>query len=269
MSLDRVETQDVFIPTDKGSDELKSGSTTLSRAALAMLVLFDGKANLGEVATRIAATLQDANPDRAARETAQMLAAGGYIQLAPAGMEINIDFSYFFGTQPVPQPAERAIREAGKEADGGVVALSIDGYYVSIARRSAEKHKPAAGAAYSVLAVEDDPDLQRALKFLLTAEGFLPRLAGNRDEILSALRQLPSPDAILLDVMLPDTNGFDILAKLRGHPALKTVPVIMLTGKATREDVMRGLAGGADGYITKPFDPEILIRGVRAVLGLR
>ena len=106
------------------------------------------------------------------------------------------------------------------------------------------------------------------MKFLLTSEGFLPRIAGNREQIIAALRQLPSPDVILLDVMLPDANGFEILAKVRAHPALKAIPVIMLTGKAKREDVMRGLAGGADGYITKPFDPEILIRGVRAVLGL-
>jgi DNA-binding response OmpR family regulator len=74
---------------------------------------------------------------------------------------------------------------------------------------------------------------------------------------------------VLLDVTLPDTNGFDILARMRQHPQLKSIPVIMLTGRANREDVMRGLAGGADGYITKPFDRDVLLTGIRAVLGLR
>jgi DNA-binding response OmpR family regulator len=55
---------------------------------------------------------------------------------------------------------------------------------------------------------------------------------------------------------------------VRQHPALKDVPVVMLTGKATREAVLKGIAGGADGYITKPFEPEALLRAVRTVLGL-
>jgi DNA-binding response OmpR family regulator len=63
-------------------------------------------------------------------------------------------------------------------------------------------------------------------------------------------------------------NGFDILQRLKAHPALKAVPVIMLTADAARESVMRGLASGADGYITKPFERAILLDGVKAVLGI-
>jgi two-component system OmpR family response regulator len=73
---------------------------------------------------------------------------------------------------------------------------------------------------------------------------------------------------VLLDVRLPDANGFDILLRMKQHPALKSIPVIMLTGEATRESVMRGLAGGADGYVTKPFELAILLNAVRSVLGL-
>ena len=82
------------------------------------------------------------------------------------------------------------------------------------------------------------------------------------------MRQQPPPDLILLDVQLPDANGFDILAKMRQHPVLKSMPVIMLTAEATREAVLRGLQGGADGYVTKPFEPDMLITAVKAVLGL-
>jgi DNA-binding response OmpR family regulator len=119
-----------------------------------------------------------------------------------------------------------------------------------------------------VLVVEDDAELQRALKFLLTVEKFAPRQAANREQILEALRASPLPDVVLLDVGLPDINGFDVLARMRAHPQLKSIPIIMLTGQAQREDVMRGLAGGADGYITKPFDRDVLLTGIRAVLGL-
>ena len=94
------------------------------------------------------------------------------------------------------------------------------------------------------------------------------RAALKRDDILIALRQQPAPDLILLDVQLPDANGFDILARMRHHPVLKSMPVIMLTAEATRESVLRGLQGGADGYVTKPFEPDLLITAVKAVLGL-
>jgi len=67
---------------------------------------------------------------------------------------------------------------------------------------------------------------------------------------------------------LPDADGFDILRKIREHPALRVVPVIMVTGNATREGVLKGLAAGADGYITKPFEPDNLVATIRAVLGL-
>jgi DNA-binding response OmpR family regulator len=93
-------------------------------------------------------------------------------------------------------------------------------------------------------------------------------MATKRDEIMIGLRQQPLPDLILLDVQLPDANGFDILTRLRQHPVLKNVPVIMLTAESTREAVLKGLQGGADGYVTKPFEPDLLVNAVKAVLGI-
>jgi two-component system OmpR family response regulator len=92
-------------------------------------------------------------------------------------------------------------------------------------------------------------------------------MALKRDDIAIGLRQ-PLPDLILLDVNLPDVNGFDILAKMRQHPVLKIIPVVMLTAEATRESVLKGLQGGADGYVTKPFEPDLLVNAVKAVLGI-
>ena len=255
---------DVYAVTDKGDEELKRGSTWLSHAALELLVLLDGKSSIAAIMQRIKSLSAEE-----IRGTAQMLAQGGYIKPATMEQELNIDFSYFFAGEHAEKPVAEAAEHVHSEAESATVALKLNGYYVSIARKSARKIEPASGAAYSVLVVEDDPELLRTLKFLLTMEKFVPRLASNRAEILKALQDQPLPDVALLDVGLPDTNGFDILARMRAHPQLKPIPVIMLTGLAQREDVLRGLVGGADGYITKPFDRDVLLTGIRAVLGLR
>jgi len=258
-----IRDSDVFAVSDDGNQELRRGSTVLSQAALELMVLLDGKTSLAEIAERTKVLSAEE-----IRKTAQLLAQGGYIKPATLEQELNIDFSYFFADQPAQAPSAEIAEQVRGEAESGAAALKLNGYYVSIARKAATKILPANGSNYSVLVVEDDPELQRALKFLLTMEKFVPRLASNRSEILEALRAVPLPDVALLDVGLPDTNGFDVLVRMRAHPQLKAIPVIMLTGKAQREDVMRGLAGGADGYITKPFDRDVLLTGIRAVLGL-
>ena len=203
---------DVFAVTDKGDGELKSGSTDLSHAALELLVLLDGKSSIAEITERTKAL----SPEEI-RQTAQMLAQGGFIKAATPAQELNLDFSYFFAGQPVAEPSAEAAEQARGEAESGTAALKLNGYYVSIARRSATKIQPASGSEYSVLVVEDDPELQRALKFLLAMEKFVPRLASDREQILQALRASPLPDVALLDVGLPDTDGFDILARMRRH----------------------------------------------------
>ncbi|MBE0613119.1 MAG: response regulator [Burkholderiales bacterium] len=260
----QIRGDDVFALTEKGDEELKSGSTELSNAELELLVLLDGKSSIQEIEQRTKALSSEE-----IRRTAQLLAQGEYIKPATPEQELNIDFSYFFADQAPAEPTAEAAGQAHEEAENGTTALKLNGYYVSIARKAATKIEPANGTSYHVLVVEDDPELQRALKFLLTMEKFVPRMAANREQILEALRAPPLPDMALLDVGLPDTNGFDVLARMRSHPQLKSIPVIMLTGKAQREDVMRGLAGGADGYITKPFDRDVLLTGIRSVLGMR
>jgi CheY-like chemotaxis protein len=258
-----IRDSDIYAVSDKGEEELKRGSTDLAQAALRLMVLLDGKSSIAEVMKRAGAP-----PAGEIRQTAQALAQEGYIKPATLEQELNIDFSYFFDSQPAAAPSAEAAERARGEAESGTTALKLNGYYVSIARRSAKKIEPASGTSYTVMVVEDDPELQRSLQFLLTMEKFVPRPAANRDEILQALRAAPAPDMVLLDVGLPDTDGFDVLARLRQHPQLKAIPVIMLTGKAQREDVYRGLVDGADGYITKPFDRDVLLGGIRAVLGL-
>jgi two-component system OmpR family response regulator len=255
---------DVYAVTDKGEEELKRGSTDLSHSALELLVQLDGKSSFADIAQRTKAlSAEDI------RKTAQILAQQEYIKPATLEQELNIDFSYFFAGQTAAEPTPEAVEKVSGEVESGAAALKLNGYYVSIARKSAKRIEPRNGTSYTVLVVEDDAELQRNLKFLLTMEKFESRMASNREQILEALRASPLPDMALLDVGLPDTNGFDVLARMRAHPQLKSIPVIMLTAQAQRDDVMRGLVGGADGYITKPFDRDVLLTGIKAVLGLR
>ncbi|TMG76726.1 MAG: response regulator, partial [Betaproteobacteria bacterium] len=124
------------------------------------------------------------------------------------------------------------------------------------------------GSKYSILLIDDNVQFVAAVKMLLKLEGYEPHVAGSREEIVAALRSSPLPDAILLDVGLPGCDGFDILARVRQHPTLRAIPVIMLTALSSRKDVLRGLSGGANGYITKPFEHDALVKSLRAVLGL-
>jgi two-component system cell cycle response regulator CtrA len=73
---------------------------------------------------------------------------------------------------------------------------------------------------------------------------------------------------VLLDVMLPDVNGFDVLMRIRQHAVLSDMPVLMLTSIATRESVIKGLVCGADGYVTKPFQVSVLVQAIQTIFGL-
>jgi DNA-binding response OmpR family regulator len=151
------------------------------------------------------------------------------------------------------------------DAEQGLAALRRSGFCVQIARER-KAPRPRAEAANVVL-VEDDAMLAHFTRTFLALAGHAVRVASHRAEIVEQIRRPPRPDLFLLDVELPDADGFDILRRIREHPVLHDVPVIMLTGAATRAAVIRGLAGGADGYITKPFDPDTLLQAVRTVLG--
>lgn len=261
MNTKTVDLLDIPVPTEKGNEELRGGRTQLTTAALELLVRFDGKVSLAEVVDQA-----EGLSGEEIFETAQALARDGYVGVAGRESKLNLDMADLFGDKPEVRAASADPKQE-EEAETGSEALDLDGYYVSIAK-AAEPRTPENGSNYSILVIEDDEGLKQALKLLLTLHQFEPRLATTRSEILAALSELPLPDVILLDVNLPDANGFDVLAKLRQVRRLKAIPVIMLTAQANREDVLRGITGRASGYITKPFENEILITAVKAVLGL-
>ena len=256
--------QDVFALTDRGTAEIQRGTTDLPPEALVIMVAMDGKATIGDIEQK---ALQI--PPENLRNLVRSLLASGFVRPATIEETEGLDFSAFFAAaQESGAPSEGARASATQEAVTGHPQLKRDGYYVSIARKAVRAKQPASGARLSILVVEDEPVMAMLVVRILQDQGFDADTAANRDEIRARLRRLPMPDAVILDVTLVDINGFDVLNSLKKHAVLKTVPVIMLTADARRGSVMRGLAGGADGYITKPFAPKILIEGVKAILGL-
>jgi CheY-like chemotaxis protein len=117
-----------------------------------------------------------------------------------------------------------------------------------------------------VLIVEDDPDQAALADLRVSMAGYAVRLARNCAELTNELRTRELPDIVLLDIMLPDGNGWDVLGSIRRHPKLALLPVVMLTALNDPNEVRWGLALGADGYVTKPYSKSILVDTIGAVL---
>jgi len=138
--------------------------------------------------------------------------------------------------------------------------------YLSTARLRNRERLPKTAAQCTALVVEDDPDQAALADLRVSMAGYNVRLARTRREMFIDLITKSVPDVILLDVMLPDGDGFEILAGMRRHPTFTLIPVIMLTAKTEVEDIQRGLSLGADAYITKPYSKEVLADTVRQML---
>ena len=117
-----------------------------------------------------------------------------------------------------------------------------------------------------IMVVEDDPDQAALAELRLTMAGYQVRTVDRAKALARVLREETRPDLLLLDVMLPDGNGFDILAQLRGRPGFATLPIVLLTVKAELADIRNGLALGADGYVTKPYSKTQLQEVIAHVL---
>jgi two-component system, OmpR family, response regulator len=245
---------EIYALTERGKSELQNAATSCSPQELEVLVLLDGVSGARALAAQARSV-----PPQQFPIVLEKLVRLGLAQRSSAG-GAGPGYSFFGGGDKLVSTA--------KEADTGTADLRKNGYYVSIARRSARSRAPAPGVTPVVLVVEDDPVLAKMLGHLMTLEGFTPRTAFRRAEIEAELGRKPPPDLVLLDVVLPDTDGFEILEGMKRDPARRDIPVILVTGRTTREGVMRGLAGGADGYITKPIAYEALVNGVKSVLGL-
>ena len=127
---------------------------------------------------------------------------------------------------------------------------------------------PRNGERHSVLVIEDDTALLKLLGEIFGTAGFDVRFARNRSELKVEINRKPLPDIALLDLTLPDMDGYEVLERMRAHPTLAHLPVIIMTGKSQAHHMERGLSLGADGYVTKPFKISAMVHAVNTVLGL-
>ena len=117
-----------------------------------------------------------------------------------------------------------------------------------------------------VLIADDEANIVTALRFMLERNGFEVEVADDGGKALAAMASF-APDLVLLDVMMPVKNGFEVCQDIRRHAEWRDVKVVMLTAQGRHVDVAKGRALGADAYVTKPFSSRELVAQVRQLLG--
>lgn len=117
----------------------------------------------------------------------------------------------------------------------------------------------------TILIVDDEEDVLDLLQLVFETSGFAVRRAATGKSAVSLAWEEP-PDVVLLDVMMPEMDGWQVLRTLKGDERTRNVPVVMLSARAERRDKMIGLQEGAEGYIAKPFSPAEVVREVQSFL---
>lgn len=116
-----------------------------------------------------------------------------------------------------------------------------------------------------ILIADDEQNIVISLEFLMKREGYQVSVANDGEEAVARIRS-ERPDLVLLDVMMPKKSGFEVCQEIKADPALQSVRILMLTAKGRDTEVAKGLALGADAYMTKPFSTKELVERVRSML---
>jgi DNA-binding response OmpR family regulator len=121
---------------------------------------------------------------------------------------------------------------------------------------------------FKILLVDDEPNILLALEFLMSQQGYRLAKASSGEE---ALEILPAfrPDLVILDVMMPGIDGFEVAIKIRSSDKYNNLSIIFLTAKGTAEDKLRGYGSGGEVYLTKPFDNDELVNTVNEIFEMR
>ena len=120
----------------------------------------------------------------------------------------------------------------------------------------------------TILVADDEEDLRELVAYRLTRSGYQVIGAGDGLQALELAAER-TPDLMVLDVMMPKLDGYELTRRVRAEAALRSIPVILLTARSQESDIDRGFEVGADDYLKKPFNPDELVARVRAVLGRR
>lgn len=157
----------------------------------------------------------------------------------------------------------RTVRMAAVEASSTASSIGREGFFMS---PDGPRQPLVPGAQRLILVVEDDQLQAAMVSRILESDGYKVKIAASAAQANTALLERPVPDLVLLDVELPDTDGFAILKQLRAHPVFQLLRVVMLTARADRADIAKGVLLGADGYLTKPFRPEMIKMAIRQAM---
>lgn len=120
-----------------------------------------------------------------------------------------------------------------------------------------------------ILIVDDEPNIVISLEYLLKREGWETFVAADGEAALDALARGPAPDLVVLDVMMPKLNGFEVCRRIRADPRWRTLRVLILTAKGRDTEIAKGVGLGADAYVTKPFSTRDLVENIRQLLPQR
>ena len=121
--------------------------------------------------------------------------------------------------------------------------------------------------AKKILIADDEQNIVISLEFLMKREGFTVCIAADGQEAIDKVRS-ETPDLVLLDIMMPRKNGYEVCQEIRSDPQLQGTRILMLTAKGRETEVTKGLAMGADAYMTKPFSTRELVAKVKSLLDL-
>ena len=121
---------------------------------------------------------------------------------------------------------------------------------------------------HKILIADDEPNIVISLEFLMKKEGFEVAVAGDGEETMEKVRTF-NPDLLLLDIMMPKKSGYEVCEALRSDPSRGGLLIVMLTAKGRDTEVAKGLAIGADAYVTKPFSTKELIVQIKSLLAAR
>lgn len=153
-------------------------------------------------------------------------------------------------------PSSHSITSAGTTATKADSGLS-----------GCKQSEPSGDMTKKILIVDDDPNIVISLEFLMKREGFDVVVARDGEAALQAMAERV-PDLVLLDIVMPKKDGYEVCQQIRATPAWKDVRIVMVTAKGRDTERAKGLALGADAYVTKPFSTKDLAQLVRQLLGV-
>ena len=236
---------DVLAVTARGNAELRGEGTSLPPINLQALILVDGKSTVAQILKNAAGL----DPAQVAAAISRLLEQR-YVARAtdPDAHSMDPDSTL------------------NMNIAGGASPLLANGFRVAIAGRAAAVRAPAAGTKVQVLALDADTTFAKILRAYFEPAQFVVTIAGDKAQIVNALRRPPLPDIVLANASMESIDA--IVAAIRRHEIFGKIPVITFAGNDTRAAAIQALQSGVSGYLTRPTDMDLLVVSVRSVLGL-